>query len=130
MHEAEALKFCEKWLAAWTGNQPEKLVEFYANHALYRDPAKPHGIKGHDQILPYFQKLLERNPEWVWTASKVFPTKDGFILKWKAEIPVGTRVLVEEGMDVVEVMFDKIVHNEVYFDRANWLEAVREEEWF
>ncbi len=129
MHEIEALKFCENWLAAWTGNQPEKLLDFYAKHAFYRDPAKPEGIKGHDQMLPYFQKLLERNPEWVWTALKVFSTKDGFILKWKAEIPVGSRMLVEEGMDVVEVMFDKIVHNEVYFDRANWLEAIRDDKW-
>ena len=130
MHEAEALKFCERWLAAWTGNQPGNLVGFYANHAFYRDPAKPHGIKGRDQLLLYFRKLLERNPDWVWTVSKLFPTKDGFILKWKAEIPVGSRVLIEEGMDIVEVMFDKIVHNEVYFDRSNWLEALREDKWF
>jgi hypothetical protein len=60
----------------------------------------------------------------------LFPTKDGFILKWKAEIPVGSSVLIEEGMDIVEVMFDKIVHNEVYFDRSNWLEALREDKWF
>jgi hypothetical protein len=129
MHETEALKYCEKWLAAWTGNQPEKLIEFYAKHAFYRDPAKPNGIKGHDQILPYFEKLLEKNPEWEWTASDVFPTKDGFILKWKAMIPVGSIVVIEEGMDIVEVMFDKIVHNEVYFDRTNWMEAISDNRW-
>jgi hypothetical protein len=38
-------------------------------------------------------------------------------------------VIIEEGMDIIEVMFDKIVHNEVYFDRANWLESIREDRW-
>ncbi|MFW9846735.1 MAG: nuclear transport factor 2 family protein [Candidatus Thorarchaeota archaeon] len=129
MHEKESLEFCENWLAAWTGNQPERLLQFYANHAFYRDPAKPDGIKGHDQLLPYFQKLLERNPDWEWKATQVFPTKDGFVLKWQARIPVGSTEILEEGMDIVEVMFGKITHNEVYFDRTRWIDALREDQW-
>lgn len=125
MHEKAALEFCENWLAAWTGNQPEKLLEFYAKNAFYRDPAKPDGIKGHNEILLYFRKLLERNPDWEWKASRVFPTKAGFVLKWRAIIPVGSFQIVEEGMDIVEIMSDKITHNEVYFDRLRWIDAIR-----
>jgi len=84
------------------------------------------GLTSHKKILPYFQKLLGRNPEWEWNVQKVFPTKNGFVLKWRAKIPVGSRILVEEGMDIVEVMSEKITRNEVYFDRTSWLKAIRE----
>jgi hypothetical protein len=129
MNERDALKFCHEWLSAWTGNRPEKLIDFYANDAFYRDPANRSGLKGRREILPYFSRLLEKNPEWKWEVIEVFPTKDGFVLKWKAEIPVGPKTIVEEGMDIVELMFRKISRNEVYFDRAKWLEAIRETDW-
>ena len=130
MKERDAFEFCGEWLSAWTGNQPDKLIDFYAKDAFYRDPAKRDGLKGHREILPYFVKLLEKNPEWKWEATQVFPTKDGFVLKWRAEIPVGSTVIVEEGMDIVELMFRKISRNEVYFDRTYWLEAIRGTNWF
>jgi len=130
MNERDALEFCTEWLSAWTGNQPDKLIDFYAKDAFYRDPANRDGLKGHREILPYFGRLLEKNPEWTWEPTEVFPTKDGFVFKWRAEIPVGSKVIVEEGMDIVELMFRKISRNEVYFDRAKWLEALRENDWF
>ena len=86
MNERDALEFCSEWLSAWTGNQPDKLIDFYAKDAFYRDPANREGLKGHREILPYFGRLLEKNPEWKWEATEVFPTKQGFIIKWKAEI--------------------------------------------
>jgi hypothetical protein len=129
MNERDALEFCAEWLSAWTGNQPDKLIDFYAKDAFYRDPANREGLKGHGEILPYFGRLLEMNPDWNWEATEVFPTKHGFVLKWKAEIPVGSNTIVEEGMDIVELMFRKISRNEVYFDRADWLEAIRETKW-
>ena len=63
--EAYILEFCRKWLPAWTGNEPEKLLGFYAVNALYIDPANPEGIQGHDQLRTYFTKLLSANPNWV-----------------------------------------------------------------
>ncbi|MFW9799197.1 MAG: nuclear transport factor 2 family protein [Candidatus Thorarchaeota archaeon] len=130
MYEKDALEFCKEWLSAWTGNQPEKLIEFYTKDAFYKDPANPNGLKGHDEILPYFRKLLERNPEWKWEVVEVYPTKNGFTFKWRAEIPVGSKVIEEEGVDIVEILFRKISRNEVYFDRTKWLEAIRESDWF
>ena len=46
MDTTAALKLCELWLPLWTGNRPEKLIEVYADDVLYRDPAKPEGIRG------------------------------------------------------------------------------------
>jgi hypothetical protein len=118
MNKEEALSFCGPWLAAWTGNQPEELLRFYSTQAYYRDPARPSGLKGKDEISFYFIKLLAKNPEWVWKPIEVFPTDQGFILKWQAVIPNRDRILELEGMDIVEVESGKITRNEVFFDAS------------
>lgn len=123
MDVGEAKAFGEAWLAAWTGNRPADLLAFYADDAFYRDPGRPNGLRGMAQIRPYFERLLEANPAWEWRALEVFPTPAGFTLKWRARIPVGTEVIEEEGLDVVEVDAGRITRNEVYFDRSALLAA-------
>jgi len=118
MQHDEALKFCGEWLAAWTGNDPDRLLRYYAEGAAYRDPARPAGLKGHTEMRPYFAKLLAANPTWIWEAVEVIPTERGFCLKWQATIPHGERTIVETGLDIVELAAGKITRNEVYFDRV------------
>lgn len=113
--------FTEKWLSAWTGNQPEILLDFYTEDAFYSDPAKPNGLKGKEQLFAYFKKLLQRNPNWKWTIVEIFETEKGFTLKWKAEIPIELENLIIYGLDIVEITNDKISRNEVYFDRHDWI---------
>ncbi len=125
MNENEALVFCKAWLSAWTGNEPEKLIEFYAEDAFYLDPSRPMGLNGRERLLAYFRKLLVANPEWKWEALEVFPTERGFTLKWKAAIPIGSETVTEHGLDIVEVDRGKIVRNEVYFNLANLLAAMK-----
>jgi len=127
VEKKEIMDFVAKWLPTWTGNTPDKLIEFYSKDAFYRDPANKEGLKGHDQILPYFRKLLAANPNWKWEAVEVFPTATGFIAKWKAMLPVGSEVIIENGMDIVEVKGGKVIRNEVYFDRSTWLETMRKQ---
>lgn len=122
----EATGFCDAWLAAWTGNSPDRLMDFYAGDAYYSDPSVPGGLKGHESICPYFRKLLARNPAWVWTRTELFLTDKGFTLKWKARIPVGGREVVEHGLDIVEVSQGRIARNEVFFDRTQLLAALAE----
>ena len=122
----EAIGFCDTWLAAWTGNAPDRLMEFYASDAYYSDPSVPDGLRGHESIRPYIVKLLARNPDWEWTREELFLTEKGFTLKWKALIPVGVREVVEHGLDIVEITQGRITRNEVYFDRTQLLAALRE----
>lgn len=121
MDKIELRSFTEKWLASWTGNQPEILLDFYSEDAFYSDPANPNGLKGKEQLFVYFKKLLQRNPNWKWTIEEVFKTEKGFTLKWKAEIPVELENLIIYGLDIVEMTNDKISRNEVYFDTHNWI---------
>lgn len=114
----EAMAFCARWLPLWTGNRPEALAALYADDAFYRDPARPDGLRGREALLAYLRKLLARNPEWRWEAAETFGVEGGFVLRWRATIPVGGRMVTEEGMDLVLVRDGLIVRNEVYFDRA------------
>ncbi len=127
MTRREGLEFCARWLPLWTGNRPEQLVEAYADNVFYRDPAKPEGVCGKPALLAYFRKLLAAFPDWVWTADDVFPIDGGFTLRWKAAIPVGKTVVRETGMDLVLVENGLVTRNEVYFDRAALLAAMKDE---
>jgi hypothetical protein len=125
MIRVEILGFCNRWLPAWEGNKPDDLIQFYSTHALYIDPANKKGLKGRDELLRYFKKLLAANPDWRWEPIEVFPTELGFILKWKATIPTGEELITEYGMDIVDMDKGRITRNEVYFDRSRLLERTR-----
>lgn len=112
--------FCDRWLSAWTGNQPEELIRFYSEDAYYQDPAKPEGLKGKETLLNYFRKLLAKYPDWIWETVEVFPHAQGFTLKWKAKLNPSAETFY--GLDIVEVVNGKITRNEVYFDPRSLVE--------
>jgi len=122
MTKEKAREFASRWLPAWTGNDPEKLADFYSDDALYLDPAVPGGTQGKDNLLVYFRKLLAQNPNWVWTQIEAIPMEGGFLNKWLARIPIGDKII--ECIGVCFVQFDdggKIRRNEVYFDRTQMM---------
>jgi hypothetical protein len=121
----EAREFADRWLPAWSGDNPELLVSFYSDDAFYLDPGVPGGVKGRTALLQYFRKLLAANPNWVWTQIEAIPLEDGFLNKWLARIPVGD--VVVEAVGVCLVVLDdrgKIRRNEVYFDRSHLLAEI------
>ncbi len=119
---AEARQFAERWLPAWSGNAPELLASFYSEDVFYLDPGIPQGVKGKPALLAYFRRLLAHNPNWVWTQIEGIPMEDGFLNKWLARIPVGSKVLEIVGVCFVQLdAAGKIRRNEVYFDRSQLL---------
>ncbi|MCP4130976.1 MAG: nuclear transport factor 2 family protein [bacterium] len=128
MDRIEAENFCNRWLPAWTGNNPENLIGFYSEDAFYLDPTVKNGLRGHENILKYFNKLLKNNPHWKWTHEEIIPTEKGFVLKWKALIPVKEKEIVEFGLDIVEIQDDKITRNEVYFDTLKLINTILDKE--
>ena len=122
---AEAAAFAQRWLPAWTGNDPERLAAFYSDDALYVDPGIPAGVRGKAELLAYFRKLLAHNPNWVWTQLEAIPMEDGFLNKWLARIPVGEKTFDVVGVCLVQLdAAGKIRRNEVYFDRTELLAEI------
>jgi len=124
MNETELTTFCTEWLAAWTGNDPDALVSYYAENALYTDPAHRKGLEGKEAIKKYFSKLLDVYRDWKWKPVEIFPITSGAIVKWECEIPIGSEVIHEVGLDIVEIENNKIVRNEVYFDRTRLVASI------
>ncbi len=119
MTKEQAKEFASKWLPAWTGNDPEKLASFYSDDTLYLDPGIPKGVRGKDELLAYFRKLLGNNPDWVWTQLEPIPMEGGFLNKWLAKIPVGSMTIECVGVCLVQFSDDGLIRrNEVYFDRT------------
>jgi len=121
----EARAFAARWLPAWTGNQPERLLAFYTDDAFYSDPAIPDGVRGRSALRAYFTKLLSLNPEWIWHHEGSIPMRDGFLNQWRAAIPVGESIIDAVGVCTVQLRDGLIYCNQVYFDRAGLLAAIR-----
>jgi hypothetical protein len=119
-----AREFAARWLPAWTGNDPERLASFYTEDAFYSDPAVPQGVRGRAALTAYFEKLLGRNPEWVWEHEGSIPLEGGFVNRWRATIPTGGAEVVCQGVCTVQMRDGLIARNEVFFDRSALLAAL------
>lgn len=118
----QARRFAQEWLPAWTGNDPVRLASFYADDTFYLDPAVPQGLTGKSALLAYFERLLAKNPRWVWRQTQAIPMLDGFVNKWRAEMPVGADLVTCEGVCLVQLDERRLIRrNEVYFDRSELL---------
>ena len=123
----EAVAFAERWLPAWTGNDPERLASFYAEDCFYSDPAVPDGIEGREALTAYFRVLLDRFPDWVWTNTEAIPLEGGFLNFWHATIPMEGELNVDcDGVCTVQLRDGLIARNQVYFDRSELLAAMAE----
>lgn len=121
----EALeRFCDEWFAAWTGGDAARLASYYTDDAFYADPARPQGLRGREALQRYFGRLLPANPDMVWRRETLHPIEDGFVVTWRATIPLPGGPLVERGCDIVLLRDGRIAHNEVYFDLARWNAAL------
>jgi hypothetical protein len=123
----EATAFAERWLPAWTGNDPEGLAAFYAEDAFYSDPAVPDGVQGREALTAYFRSLLARFPDWVWTCTDAVPLEGGFLNFWHAVIPIEQELELQlDGVCTVQLRDGLIARNRVFFDRSELLAAIAE----
>ncbi len=121
----EARAFSERWLSAWTGNDPERLASSYSDAAFHSDPAIPNGVHGREKLFAYFRKLLSRNPSWSWTQRGSKPLENGFLNEWHASIPAGSTIVEVDGVCSVQLRAGLIDRNEVCFDRSALMAALQ-----
>src|SRR5579871_5263336 len=125
MTQDEARQFAERWLPAWTGNNPVKLASFYTDDLFYSDPTLPEGVVGKEAFIRYLSKLLGNNPDWVWTHETAIPMQDGFLNRWRMDAPVGNRMITCRGVCTVQMTDGLIYRNETYFDTLHLITAIR-----
>lgn len=102
------------WLAAWTAKDVPRLLAFYTEDCLYKDPQTAGGITGHAALRAYLTGLFAATPPMTYTPEEIWPTHNGFCGRWYCAIGdhgAGGRL---RGFDLVVLKAGKIALNEVY----------------
>ncbi|MBF8964085.1 nuclear transport factor 2 family protein [Pontibacter sp. FD36] len=110
--------FANRWLGAWTRQETGHLLAFYQPACFYADPAVRQGLNGKDALAAYLGKLFFRFPGWRWEVLELWPTEQGFALKWQADFGWRYPGIRETGLDLVVLRDELIERNEVWFDRS------------
>jgi hypothetical protein len=103
--------FNARWLQAWSDKDVDRLVGFYADDCVYRDPQTVHGLEGSDALRQYLSGLFAATPAMTYTPDEVWPIPGGFCGRWYCAIEGGGRL---RGFDLVILDGDRIALNEVY----------------
>ncbi len=106
--------FNARWLKAWTDKDVPRLVAFYAEDCVYKDPQTAAGLKGQVQLAEYLTGLFAATPPMTYTPDETWPIPGGFCGRWYCEIGPGGSGGRMRGFDLVILDGDRIALNEVY----------------
>jgi len=121
MNQVQLKAFAEDFLSAWNTQDVERVVACYSEDLVYRDPNTRGEVRGADAFRRYLKKLFAG---WTmtWALREGFPFSEtnGAAVLWHATFkkPGGSLVVEADGMDLVAMKGNRILRNEVYFDRA------------
>jgi SnoaL-like domain len=99
------------WLQAWTDKDIPRLLQFYAEDCVFKDPQTAQGLAGHAALSAYLTGLFAATPAMTYTPDEVWPIPGGFCGRWYCDIAGGGRM---RGFDLVILDGDRIGLNEVY----------------
>lgn len=109
------------FLEAWNSQDVERVAACYTEDVRYRDPNTRGHVVGHDALRRYLRKLFA-TWKMTWAPREVFEIAgtDGVAFLWHATFrrPGDAQVVEADGMDLAVLRGDRLVRNEVYFDRA------------
>jgi ketosteroid isomerase-like protein len=107
--------FNADWLSAWTAKDVDKLLQFYAEDVVYRDPQTADGLNGHAALRQYLTGLFAATPPMQYDPHEIWPTPNGYCGRWYCTVsaPDGSKSYLR-GFDLVVLKGDRIALNEVY----------------
>jgi hypothetical protein len=111
MNSSDIERYNGDWLRAWTDKDVDRLLQFYAEDCVYKDPQTAAGLTGHDALRAYLTGLFGATPAMTYTPDEVWPIPGGFCGRWYCDIAGGGRM---RGFDLVILEGDRITLNEVY----------------
>ena len=116
--------FNRRWLQAWTDKDAPRLLGFYSEDTLYRDPQTAAGITGHAALGAYLTGLFGATPPMRYDPDEVWATANGYCGRWYCTItPPDGPVSYMRGFDLVVLDGDRITLNEVYVHPLDALPA-------
>ena len=116
--------FNRRWLQAWTDKDVPRLLGFYAENTVYRDPQTAAGLTGQAALGAYLEGLFGATPPTRYDPDEVWPTPNGYCGRWYCTIsPPDGPASYMRGFDLVVLEGDRIVLNEVYVHPLDALPA-------
>jgi hypothetical protein len=107
--------FNRRWLQAWTDKDVPRLLGFYAENMVYRDPQTAAGLTGQAALGAYLEGLFGATPPMRYDPDEVWPTPNGYCGRWYCTIsPPDGPATYMRGFVLVVLEGDQIVLNEVY----------------
>ncbi len=106
--------FNARWLQAWSDKDVPRLVAFYADDCVYKDPQTAGGITGQAALTEYLTGLFAAMPPTTYTPDETWPIPGGYCGRWYAEMGEGGAAGRMRGFDLVILKGDRIALNEVY----------------
>lgn len=126
MNQEHRDRLVTRFLDAWTSQDVQRVLDCYTDDLRYHDPNTRGDITGRESMRRYLTRLFA-GWEMTWAAREVFDLAepDGVALLWRATfVRKGADKVIEiDGMDLAVLRGDRLVRNEVYFDRAALTEA-------
>ena len=114
--------FFKDFIESWNDPNPEYLLSFYHDDIFYKDPITSKGVKGKKALREYLLDTDDNISRWTWEFSQYYKTKDDrYFVKWKATVQIYDRLVIEEGLDIIEFYDHRIILHEVYFDKSKIL---------
>ncbi len=121
MNREQLERLVERFLGAWTSQDVERVLDCYDEDLRYRDPNTRGYVEGREAMRRYLTKLFARW-EMTWAKREYFQLDgaDGVAFLWHATFrrPGESLVVEADGMDLALLRGDRLVRNEVYFDRS------------
>src|ERR1700712_1056701 len=94
-------KFNADWLKAWTDKDVPRLLGFYAEDTIYKDPQTAAGITGHDALRAYLTGLFAATSPMTYTPEEIWPTHNGFCGRWYCTMGAAGELGRMRGFDLV-----------------------------
>jgi len=120
MSEKRIKELAEKFIAAWNTQEVDKVASCYSEDVVYIDPNIHGQITDQPALHGYLAKLFAAwKMHWAIKDVQVFKDMDGAAARWHATLQLsgGGKTVEVDGMDFIAFKGDKILRNEVYFDR-------------
>jgi ketosteroid isomerase-like protein len=107
-------------LSAWNSQDVDRVIDYYTEDCLYRDPNTRGHVEGREALGRYLTRLF-RDWRMHWSLREFFAFADGSggAFLWDAQLTpaTGGGTTQISGMDLVVLRGERLSRNEVYFDR-------------
>jgi steroid delta-isomerase-like uncharacterized protein len=128
-------EFVERWVAAWSSGQPERVLELMTDDIVYDDSGWPQTLRGHAEVRDFFEFSWRAFPDLtVERVGDPLVASDGSraAFWWRARmtnsgpidppgIPATGKRIEYEGADFHEYRDGKVARLRIVFDMADIL---------